>query len=334
MSLAVHADEASERPAAWTFWARFLLFPTLAVAAYPGLVLNWGGDHWLVRSAWVVFLTYCWFCVGGAFHEAVHQTLFRSATANLWYGRLMGVVVFIPYTVYRETHRRHHACLNTPDDYEMWPYSDPKCSLTFRRVFVWVDLVASVVTTAYQYGRIYFVGDPKVSAEARRTIAWEYAASCVFFTLLIWWAIEASDDGQNFDFVWLLPLLLSPPMNTLRKFVEHLGMTSTEPLLGTRTILHGNLLTRVLSFFNFDISIHGPHHRYPRAGYFELPDKLAVFQESHPEARVPVFPSYLAAFAEVAPILWRNPATGTHAELSGVGSLEADTWDPPSAKAA
>ena len=80
------------------FWPRFLLFPVLAVALYPPFVLGWGGDSWMVRSAWVVFLTYCWFCVGGAFHEAVHRTLFTQVSWNVAFGRALSILTLIPYT--------------------------------------------------------------------------------------------------------------------------------------------------------------------------------------------------------------------------------------------
>ena len=302
------------------FWPRFLLFPALAIILYWPFIAGWGGDHWAVRSLWVLGLTYCWFCVGGSFHEAAHHTLFRSEATNTWVGRLLGVMIGIPYTAYKESHRRHHAYLNTPDDYELWPYCDHNISLTFRRAFVWFDLIFGVFTAPYIYGRIYFRKDPRLPVEVRRVILLEYIATATIWAgvvgAFVAFALKSKFDWRQFDPVWLLPLVLSPVVNTARKFVEHMGMTSTDPMLGTRTIAGGGFFTRLLSYFNFDIAIHGPHHRFPRAHHYELEPKLQQYQVETSDQTIPVFRSYLSAFIDVLPDLWRNPATGVPGKQS------------------
>ena len=75
--------------------------------------------------------------------------------------------------------------------------------------------------------------------------------------------------------LWLSPLVISYGLNTIRKFTEHLGMGSFDPVQGTRTVIGPGLVTRISSYFNFDIYVHGPHHRYPKAQHYELPQKLA-----------------------------------------------------------
>ncbi|MGQ0636705.1 MAG: fatty acid desaturase family protein [Planctomycetaceae bacterium] len=335
----VHLESHVAPSGGWLFWLRFLLFPLLAVVGYPGLIAGFGGAHWVVRTGWVACLSYCWFCIGGSFHESVHQTLFRGERLNRAFGRVLGALIFIPYTVYRETHRRHHAYLNTPADYELWPYSDPRTSRAFRRAFVWFDLLLGVVTAPYIYGRIYFVNDPRLPPDVRRTIGREYLAVLAGWAAGIAAIVVAADQfgwsWSHFDPVWLLPLVLSPMLNTGRKFVEHLGMTSPDPLLGTRTVLAGNPVSRLLSFFNFDIAIHGPHHRHPRAQHVELGARLEQYRQAHPQAAVPVFPSYTAAFRHLWPSLWKNPATGiSDAGLTGPPpsassqSLEPIEWEP------
>lgn len=310
------------------FWPRFLLFPILAVALYPPFVMSWGGDGWIIRTVWVAFLTFCWFCVGGSFHESVHHTLFKSASRNVMFGRILGIMIGIPYSVYRETHRRHHACLNTPGDYELWPYSDPRASLVFRRVFVWIDLLGGVVTAPYIYGRIYFLRDPRISPEVRRTIFWEYVsilfAWLAFVIGLVEWATRIGFDWRQFDPVWLLPLLLSPLVNTGRKFVEHLGLESQDPILGTRTVVASNPLTRITSYFNFDIAVHGPHHRYPKSSHNELTPRMRSYQQDHPDQVIPLFGSYLAAVIDMIPCLWRRPSTGN---LLASGSMSGESTE-------
>lgn len=324
-----HESPNSARDSLWSIWPRFLLFPVLAIAAFPPFIAGWGGDHPVVRVLWVAFLTSCWFCVGGSFHESTHHTLFRNSRTNVRWGRILGILTLIPYTAYRETHRLHHAWLNSPADPELWPYSDPGKSLAFRRMFVWIDLFAGVVTAPYIYSRLYWHRDPRLSAEVRRTIRREYFAmlaawSAAAFCVVAWMRI-IHWDWWLFDPVWVLPLLLAPMLNTARKFVEHLGLTSTDPFLGTRTIRAGNLVSRFFSYFNFDIAIHGPHHRYPRARHFELGPRLDGYRAAHPEADVPIFSSYASAWLNVFPLLWRNPATG----LPSSSSPPESTLPPP-----
>lgn len=336
---------ARNEPRKTGIWPRFLAFPVLAVLLHALLIIWWEDLSWLGRALLILGDSYCWFCVSGSFHEAAHQTLFSSELANLRFGRALGLMLGIPYTVYREAHRRHHAYLNTPADFELWPYSSPGASLTFRRVFVWLDVVFGMLTAPWIYGRIYFVSPELINATARRRIAREYAVLVGVWGLVITVIAAMTYQGvinwSAFNPLWLLPTAISGSLNTVRKLVEHIGMTSIDPMLGTRTILGRNLLSRVSSYLNFDIAIHGPHHRYPRAQHHELPSKLHEL-EQHAFAGTPlhVFPSYLSALPEVFRCSWRCPGVGevalsdlqrtapqTALSLQYDAPLEPDDWD-------
>lgn len=313
MSTTEFTPEESHRLGGAWLAPRLLLFPVVAVVGYIGFINGLGGDSLLVRSAWVVGLGYCWFCVAGSFHEAVHQTMGRNKYANIWFGRIVGTLVGVPYTAYRETHIRHHAYLNTPDDYELWPYSNPGCSLAFRRAFVVFDIFGAVLANPVVYGRIYFKRNSPISARARATLTREYLAMAAFWGTVILTvvalAVTNTIDLQKIDPLWLAPLPLAATLNGFRKFTEHLGMASTEPVLGTRTVIGTGWLTRLSSYFNFELFVHGPHHRYPRAAHFELESKLAEYQQKNPRAVVPLFSTYFAALMDTLPWLW-NPGVG------------------------
>src|SRR5262249_32813932 len=124
---------------------RFLVARMLPVGlwflAYP-----WPGDNWPTHVFWTLLTTYSLFCWLSCFHETIHQTVCRSRIANIVVGRIIGMVVFTPYTVYRESHIRHHAYLNRPGDWELWPYSDPAAWRAFRIVFAWCDLLFGFIT--------------------------------------------------------------------------------------------------------------------------------------------------------------------------------------------
>lgn len=305
---------------------RLLSLP-LAVVGMAAVGLGVGSENALVAAAVAVFTASMMFCWTSALHEAAHQTLWPSRQASIWTGRLLGALMFTPYTVYREVHIRHHAYLNTPRDWEMWPYSDPNASLAFRRVFVWFDLLLGVVAGPLIYGRIYFHRDsPIKSPEMRRTIRNEYLA-----IIALWGGIWTYTTLSG---IWhlhlrgvLLPMYLAAVCQTGRKFTEHLGMGSFDPLLGTRTVLPRQWLLRLSSFLNFDIFIHGPHHRHPRIAHTTLETKLGEHQRQNPEAAFPTYERYWQATLAMLPCLIRNPGCGVNAGAQGEGGdLEVDDF--------
>ena len=309
------AEELIE-PGDGALWPRFLLFP-VAILGYVGFVMGWGGESLMVKLAWSVSLGLCWFWVSGSFHESAHQTRGRWRNANIGFGRVVGTVIGTPYSAYRETHIRHHAYLNTAKDDELWPYSMPGASLAFRRAFVVFDILSAVLASPVVYGRIYFVQNSPISAQARATITREYIALAAFrgTVLLTVMALSLSGtvDLWRFDPMWLLPIPIASAFNAFRKFTEHWGMASTDPILGTRTVIGDNWVTRMCSDFNFEEYVHGPYHRFPQASHFELEAKLAEFRRKPPDAVVPLFSTYRAALWDTLPCLWWNPGVGENA---------------------
>jgi fatty acid desaturase len=273
----------------------------------------WPVDRWPVQAFWTLLTTFSLLSWTSCFHETIHQTLCRGRKANILIGRIIGMVVFIPYTVYRETHIRHHAYLNRPDDWELWPYSDPAASRPFRFFFAWCDLLLGFVTAPYMYGRIFFHKNSPVAApEVRSAIVREY-----FLSVLFWGAtlglVAWFNAWHGLLVVWLIPYGLAGILQTGRKFTEHLGMQSYDPLLGTRTVIAENAWTRFCTQANFDIFIHGPHHRHPRLPHAKLAQKMHDYVQESPETRYPVFSTYARAVRAMLPALFFNPGVGLNA---------------------
>lgn len=294
------------------------VFPRLSSVPLAGLGMLLSGMTFGHTSPWisaalVAFTASMMFCWTSALHEAAHQTLFKSRLASIWAGRLLGTMMFTPYTAYREVHIRHHAYLNTPRDWELWPYSDPRASLGFRRAFVWFDLLLGVVAGPFIYGRMYWHPEsPIKSTDLRRTIRNEYIGIAV-----IWAAIWAYTTWAG---IWplhlvgvLLPMYLAAFMQTFRKFTEHLGMASFDPLLGTRTVLPRKWILRLSSFLNFDIFIHGPHHRHPRLAHNQLESKLHEYEDANPTTEYPAYTRYWRAMLDMFPSMIVNPGCGINA---------------------
>ena len=294
------------------FVARMLCLPA-AVLGFYALIFNWPIDHWAVKVFFTGFTSYFLFCWTSCFHETAHQTLTRWRWLDVAIGRILGTLMYVPYTCYRESHIRHHAYLNRPNDWELWPYSDPKCSLTFRRWFVFADIFFGFVTSPIIYGRIFFhKASPLKSPSVRRAITWEYVGMIAFwglafvrFSYFHFWGYYLT--------VWLLPHMIAGFMQTMRKLTEHLGMNSYDPMIGTRTVMSNNLLTRFTSFLNFEIFVHGPHHRHPRLAQNLLRGKMTDYITEHPETHYPVYTSYLSATMAMAPFVLHNPGIGVNA---------------------
>lgn len=271
------------------------------------------GEHPLTIAVVTLITAYFMLCWTSCLHECAHQTLTSVRWVNIWFGRLIGTAMYVPYTVYRETHIRHHAFLNKPIDWELWPYADAGCSLAFRRVFVWLDLVFGSITSPIIYGRIYFhspnpIRDPVI----RRIIRNEYVA------IIVVWAttfalLTCSNNWSSFLRSWVIPWLIAGFLQTGRKLTEHLGMPSYDPLLGTRTVMGANWLTRFGTYLNFDIFIHGVHHRHPRVAHDQLREKMRDYIVANPATSYPVYKSYWQAVRAMLPFLW-NPGCGANAD--------------------
>lgn len=317
---------------------RFLMFPLLAVSGTVALVAYSSSLSPLAGGLGIFAVGYAWYCVGGCFHELVHHTLTPDRNVNTVLGQIVGTMVLVPFGAYRETHMSHHARLNAADDYEMWPYCDPRFSRGFRIVFAWFDLLVAGIAVPLVYGRVYFSRFSTLSPELRRSIRNEYLILVLYWSCVIALGF-ALDRYDVVDWRYTLlyvagPMWVGSILNTLRKFVEHLGLASTDPLLGTRTILGGNLLTRMAAYVNFELCIHGPHHRYPKVRHEGLADTWEKCVQSRPEVERLKFRSFLAAFWDMLPALLLNPASGVNVTAKSGTMSGNDSVPPPAQRAA
>jgi fatty acid desaturase len=131
----------------------------VGLMAIVGLAIGWPSEHWAWTTVWVAVLAYAYFCWTSCFHELAHQTLTGRPGVDIFLGKTLGMLMVVPYYCYRECHIRHHAYLNRPEDWELWPYSDPTKSRAFRLGFAWFDLVLGILGAPIVYGRIYWHKD-------------------------------------------------------------------------------------------------------------------------------------------------------------------------------
>lgn len=288
---------------------RFVFAP-FGIAAIVALTLQWPNGSWAVQLTWIAIAAYASFCWTSCFHEAAHQTLCGSRRLSIWIGRGVGTMIFVPYNIYRESHIRHHAYLNKPADWELWPYSDPNSPIWFRRMFCWLEIPFGAFTSPIAYGRLFFhKKSPLTNAMVRSTIRREYCVMFIIWSLVIGFVAYTSA-WRAFLVAWVIPHMIAGVFQTFRKFTEHLGMQSYDPLLGARTVIGTNLMTRLFTFLNFDIFVHGPHHRHPRYRHEQLCHKMAEYQQQNPQTRYPVFKTYWRALLDTLPAVVWNPGVG------------------------
>lgn len=295
---------------------RFLAFPLLAFTGQFFWMASFSPTS-VASLFWIPLLTYCWFCVGGLSHELIHHNLPLGPKATRVIGEIIGTAIGIPYLVYREVHMRHHAYLNTPLDIELWPYSHPQASLGFRRSFLWFDMLCGSLATPIIYGRICFSSDSPCPENLKRAMRRSYLMMFVVWAAIIggmtWLGMTGRRQFRVEGLIFLLPFLLAANLNSIRKIMEHLGTASYDPLHGTRTVVGSSWLTRILSFFDFDLSIHGPHHRFPKLSHHQLAERMEEIQQASPDVRYPVFQSFSAALRDTFRTVIANPAVGVNA---------------------
>ena len=287
-----------------------LIYAPLSLSSKAALAFNWPSDALNVQILLTLVAGYSLFCWSSCFHELAHQSLFPSRNMNIWLGRFVGTMSFVPYNVYRESHIRHHAYLNKPTDWELWPYSDPNTSIWFRRIFCWLEFPLGLFTSPFAYSQLYFSRrSPLKNPQVNRTIAFEYLGILVFWSLVVglvtWFSV-----WDIFIRAWVIPHWLAGVFQTFRKFTEHLGMKSYDPLLGTRTVIGTGIVTRVCSYFNYHIFAHGIHHRHPKIDHSELSSKMEHYQTSNPDVWYPVFRTYWGAILHMLPSAIVNPGVG------------------------
>lgn len=323
MSVTTFTADESKAISEKITWIRMVCLPGGAIGI-AALAYDWPSAHIGWTLFWWFMTAYFMFCWTSCFHECAHQTLHSSKGLSIWLGRILGTVIFVPYSCYRESHIRHHAYLNKPSDFELWPYSDPNCSVAFRRAFAWFDLFVGPISAAITYGRIYWAkSSPLKEPALRRVIRNEY-----LFIFLVWGSLFTvlSIYGWWWMFfkVWAIPVWLAGLYQTGRKFTEHLGMSSYDPMLGTRTVLGHNWFTRMCTFLNFDIFVHGPHHRHPRVAHNVLGKKMQEYIEAHPDKPFPLYRTYWQATREMIPYFFKNPGVGMNAGAAAPGKDKDD----------
>jgi len=251
-------------------WAR-LHGPTWLVAflTYGGWLAVTYAHRWLPLPILAV--------LGGfliAWHGSLqHETIHGHPAGGKWLGRALGtppLALWLPYEVYRDSHRRHHATAHLTD-----PEHDPEslfCSPeAWQRMGPWLRALFVLQTTAL--GRLTlgpfltigrFLRRECVAVgrgEPGRRRAWVWHLLGV--ALVLFWVLGVA--GMP---LWKYLIAFVYPgaaLTLLRSFAEH-----RDDLVRERrtTVVEAGWLFRVLYLNN---NFHVMHHGAPHVPWFELP---------------------------------------------------------------
>jgi fatty acid desaturase len=259
-------------------------------------------------------------------HEASHGLLRKSRLLNEIDGTIIGAFGFMSFSLYRAVHQSHHAHLATERDDELWPFVHPGIPRPARILAAVLELSVGLLYSPFLFVRAFLrAGSPIRKKNVRRRIWAELSLAAGLWVVILpavaWW-----DMWKYFVWLYLAPAWLAANMQSLRKYIEHLGLTGSTVNSSTRSIVSDGWRGRLVAFTLLHEPYHGVHHRHAGLPHAKLPQFVAVLAPTTPSDRPP-FPSYWHAFRDLSRSLadprvgaqWRVASPGGEQELAKAG---------------
>lgn len=213
-------------------------------------------------------------------HQCLHNTAFRSRTANRVVGIILGIPMLSSFHAYRRSHIEHHRLLGTPSDkpYFSYKFVDSPSITAFLHDFFGIAHLKSALRAVLHQGKsgLLTVGsqvDEDYTAERIDYAIMGFALACAY--------LYSITSGSNVLFkAWLLPMLLvGHPLHFLVELPEHVGCmtTSTDAFKNTRSI-GGSRFSR---WFTNGNNYHVEHHLLPALSMDQLRDVFVQHQGRH-----------------------------------------------------
>jgi fatty acid desaturase len=228
-------------------------------------------------------------------HEAAHGLLRKNRRWNEVDGIIVAAMSFMSFSLYRAAHQSHHAHLSTERDEELWPFVIPGTPRWARVLAAILELSLGVLYTPFLFMRAFLrAGSPIRNKKLRRRIWTEFALAAIVWLCILaavtWWGV-----WKYFLWMYLAPAYLAASMQSLRKYIEHVGLTGSTVNSSTRSIIPKGPLGWLVAFTLLHEPYHGVHHRHAGLPHAELPQRAAELEPERPDEISP-FPSYRHAF--------------------------------------
>jgi fatty acid desaturase len=267
------------------------------------------GGAWWVSLPLVLILAHLMHGHLIAFHEAAHGSLCPNPRLNDALGMFIGIFSFMSLSLYRAAHHSHHSYLGTERDDELWPFVIPGKPRWFRCLAALAELVLGLIYTPLLFLRTLIRPGSVIRNRYRRRRIWmEIGIIALVWSIVL--AVVAFTNGWIYlTVMYLIPAGLAGSMQSLRKYIEHIGMTGSTVLSSTRSIVDPGLLGRLLAFTLFHEPFHGVHHKYARLPHAALPEFTDDLEPAGPPERWP-FLTYRQALLDMLPSLL-DPKVGS-----------------------
>jgi fatty acid desaturase len=228
------------------------------------------------------------------FHEATHGMLRKNRTLNEIDGIIVGVFSFTSFSLYRAAHQLHHAYLASERDDELWPFIDPRMPRWARLLAAAVELGLGMFYTPVLFLRTLFRHDSPIRSQKVRRRIWQELILVLAVWTIVLTAIGWFHLWKYFFWLHLAPAWLAGNMQSLRKYVEHVGLLGSTVNGSTRSIVAEGWTAAFLNFTLLHEPYHGVHHWRSGLPHPELPRHVAALEPVAPEERPP-YRSFRAA---------------------------------------
>ncbi len=238
MSTALTAESSMEPHE--PHWLSRAAFPVLAILFFSTQVALgfavYRSNYWLAVPL-VLVASHLMHGMLIGFHEASHGLLRKSRLLNEIDGLIIGTLSLMSFSLYRAAHQLHHAYLASERDEELWPFVHPRMPRWARVGAAVLELTMGMFFTPFLFVRTFLRnGSPIRNKKLRRRIWIEFA-----ITAAVWTAILTADSlfggWKYFLWMYLIPAWLAANMQSLRKYVEHVGLTGATVNSSTRSIM-------------------------------------------------------------------------------------------------
>jgi len=221
------------------------------------------------------------------FHEASHGLLRRSRLLNEIDGIIIGIFSLMSFSLYRAAHQLHHAYLASERDEELWPFVHPTMSRWKRIGAALLELTMGLFFTPFLFIRTFLrKGSPIRNKRLRRRIWIEFG-----ITAAVWTAILTTDAllgaWKYFWWTYFIPAWLAANMQSLRKYVEHVGLTGSTVNSSTRSVVAKGWVAAFVNFTLLHEPYHGVHHWSAGLPHPELPEHATVLEPAVEQERPP-----------------------------------------------
>jgi len=221
------------------------------------------------------------------FHEASHGLLRKSRLLNEIDGLIIGTLSLMSFSLYRAAHQLHHAYLASERDEELWPFVHPWMPRAVRILAAVLELTMGILFTPFLFLRTFLrEGSPIRNKKLRRRIWTEFAVTAIIWAGILV-AVAFFHAWKYLLWLYVFPAWFAANMQSVRKYVEHVGLTGSTVNSSTRSVVAEGWTATLLNFSLLHEPYHGVHHWRAGLPHPELPGHAAALEPTVEQERPP-----------------------------------------------